>query len=56
MDNRDSPHNRYNLYFIFEEDKQANLLPTDKAEYIRENIFRNFAGNPKLFHSTDPPG
>lgn len=40
------PREHFNLYYIFEEDKQNNMLPETKVDILRQNIFKNFPADP----------
>ena len=36
------PREHFNLYYIFEEDKQNNILSKSKYELLKQNIFKQF--------------
>lgn len=43
MEDSENRRKHYNLYYIFAADKQAQLLPGEKAEKIREKIFEKIS-------------
>ena len=45
----------YNLYYIFESDKQKHSLSPDVAEKMRKNIFKKIFKNIKPSGNKSPP-
>ena len=45
----------YNLYYIFEADRQRHEMPKNEVERIRKNIFKKFSENLKPFDDENPP-
>ena len=42
MANAPSPRKHSNLYYILEADQQKHRLPPERAEMLRQKIFKNF--------------
>ena len=55
MENTESRREHYNLYYIFETDKQEHPIPPEKVEEIRKNIFEKNSKKLKLLNNENPP-
>ena len=55
MENTENRREHYNLYYIFETDKQEHPMPPEKVEEIRKNIFEKNSKKLKLLNSDNPP-
>ena len=55
MENTENRREHYNLYYIFETDKQEHPMPPEKVEEIRKNIFEKNSKKLKLLNNENPP-
>jgi hypothetical protein len=55
MENAKNRREHYNLYYIFETDKQEHPMPPEKVEEIRKNIFEKNSKKLKLLNNENPP-
>ena len=55
MESTENHREHYNLYYIFETDKQEHPMPPEKVEEIRKNIFEKNLKKLKLLNIENPP-
>ena len=55
MENTENRREHYNLYYIFEADKQEHPMPPEMVEKIRKNIFEKNPKKLKLLNIENPP-